>query len=147
VNNIKILVDKTVKKYGTRDPFKIANELDVILLTVPLKDVNGFYQYYKRNYIIYLNDKLDDNRRRIILAHELGHLFLHKKTNAIFMSYYTAFNKSKMEKQADIFASELLISDDDILEYKGFTREQIAISLGVDIEYVNYKIDNLVITK
>lgn len=147
MNNIKILVDKTVKKYGTRDPFKIANELDVILLTVPLKDVNGFYQYYKRNYIIYLNDKLDDNRRRIILAHELGHLFLHKKTNAIFMSYYTAFNKSKMEKQADIFASELLISDDDILEYKGFTREQIAISLGVDIEYVNYKIDNLVITK
>lgn len=147
MNNIKSLVNKIVKKYGTRDPFKIANGLDVILLTVPLKDVNGFYQYYKRNYIIYLNENLDKNERRIILAHELGHLFLHKKTNAIFMSYYTAFSKSKLEKQADIFASELLISDSDIMELKDFTREQIANSLGVDIEYVNNKIDNLAITK
>lgn len=142
-NDIKDLVNNIVKKYNTRDPFKIAKELDVILLTVPLKDVNGFYQYYKRNYIIYLNEKLDDNQKRIVLAHELGHLFLHKKTNAIFMNYYTSFSKTKLEKQADVFASELLISDEDLLEYKEFTKEQIANALGVSLEYVNYKIDNI----
>ena len=49
LRSIKDLVNNIVKKYNTRDPFKIAKELDVILLTVPLKDVNGFYQYYKRN--------------------------------------------------------------------------------------------------
>ena len=59
------------------------------------------------------------------------------------MNYYTSFSKTKLEKQADVFASELLISDEDLLEYKEFTKEQIANALGVSLEYVNYKIDNI----
>ena len=98
---IKKLVSRLVRKYQTRDPFEMIKGMNVILVHYPLEGVRGFYQYFQRNNIIYLDERLTEAEQRFVLAHELGHLFLHKKANAIFMDSRTQFNTDKYEREAD----------------------------------------------
>ena len=98
---IKKLVSRLVRKYQTRDPFEMIKGMNVILVHYPLEGVRGFYQYFQRNHIIYLDERLTEAEQRFVLAHELGHLFLHKKSNAIFMDSRTQFNTDKYEREAD----------------------------------------------
>ena len=100
--------------------------MNVILVYYPLEGVHGFYQYFQRNNIIYLDERLSENEQRFVLAHELGHMFLHKKANAIFMDTRTQFNTDKFELEANTFAIDLLLPDSLLEEYKEFTIEQIS---------------------
>ena len=50
------IVENLVKTHETRNPFKLCRELDIILLFVPLVRVNGFYQRYEGQDIIYINE-------------------------------------------------------------------------------------------
>ena len=54
--NIKRLVDSLVRKYKSRNPFEIIEHLNVIVVFYPLHGVKGFYQYFQRNNIIYIDD-------------------------------------------------------------------------------------------
>ena len=76
--------------------------MNVILVHYPLEGVRGFYQYFQRNNIIYLDERLSETEQRFVLAHELGHMFLHKKANAIFMDTRTQFNTDKFELEANL---------------------------------------------
>ena len=126
--DIKARVNRLVRFYKTRDPFEMIKGMNIILVTYPLEGVRGFYQYFQRNNIIYLDEKLSDSERRFVLAHELGHMMLHKKSNAIFMDTRTQFNTSKYEQEANLFAMELLLPDQILSEYvaNGFTIDQIS---------------------
>ena len=128
--DIKKIVNSLVKKHKTRNPFEIIKGLNVILVPVPLEGVRGFYQYFQRNNIIYIDDSLPEHEQILVCPHELGHMLLHKKANALFMDTYTGFNTTKYEKEADLFAMELLVSDETILEFQEYTTEQIALALG-----------------
>lgn len=123
---IKRRVEQIVRKYRTRDPFEMIKGMNVILVYYPLEGVHGFYQYFQRNNIIYLDERLSENEQRFVLAHELGHMFLHKKANAIFMDTRTQFNTDKFELEANTFAIDLLLPDSLLEEYKEFTIEQIS---------------------
>ena len=74
---IKRRVSQLVRKYQTRDPFEMIKGMNVILVHYPLEGVRGFYQYFQRNNIIYLDERLSETEQRFVLAHELGHMFLH----------------------------------------------------------------------
>lgn len=128
MKDIKAIVNRLVRFHKTRDPFEMIKGMNVILVYYPLEGVRGFYQYFQRNNIIYLDERLSDCEKRFVLAHELGHMILHKKSNAIFMDTRTHFNTNKYENEADLFAMNLLVSDDDILEYSfyGYSANQIA---------------------
>lgn len=128
--DIKKIVNSLVKKHKTRNPFEIIKGMNVILVPVPLEGVRGFYQYFQRNNIIYIDDSLSEHEQLHVCAHELGHMLLHKKANALFMDTYTGFNTTKYEKEADLFAMELLVPDETFLEYQEYTTEQIALALG-----------------
>lgn len=123
---IKARVDKLVKKYKTRDPFEMIKGMNVILVFYPLEGVRGFYQYFQRNNIIYIDETLSDHDKAFVLAHEIGHMILHKKSNAIFMDSRTQFRTSKYENEANKFAIELLISDESLSEYSNCTIEQLS---------------------
>lgn len=138
--DIKKLANKMVKHYGTRNPFEIIKGLNVILLFVPLDGVRGFYQYFQRNNIIYINDALPYHEQVLVCAHELGHMLMHKKTNTIFMDTYTQFNTNKCEIEANKFAAELLISDEILLEYKEFTIKQISRILGYNEQLIELRL-------
>lgn len=126
--DIKARANRLVRFYKTRNSFEMIKGMNVILVYYPLEGVRGFYQYFQRNNIIYIDEKLSDIEKKFVLAHELGHMILHKKSNAIFMDTRTHFNTDRYENEADLFAMSLLLSDDSISEYQaeGFTTDQIA---------------------
>lgn len=129
---IQNLVESIVRKYNTRDPFQILKEKNVILVYAPLVDVKGFYQFFQRNHIIYIDENLTECEKEIVCAHELGHLFLHKSSNAVFMDSRTDFNTNKYEIEANQFAMSLLIPYEIILENCNLTTEQFSRMLGYE---------------
>lgn len=138
---IKRRVEQIVRKYRTRDPFEMIKGMNVILVYYPLEGVHGFYQYFQRNNIIYLDERLSKNEQRFVLAYELGHMFLHKKANAIFMDTRTQFNTDKFELEANTFAIDLLLPDSLLEEYKEFTVEQISRMTGYHKRLIELKLN------
>ena len=128
--DIKKLTDTLVRKYGTRNPFEILDNLNAIVVFYPLEDVKGFYQYFQRNNIIYIDEQLPEHEKIFVCAHELGHMFLHKKANAIFMDSRTQLTTSKYENEADRFAADLLIPDDIIGDNIDLTLDQLSRLFG-----------------
>ena len=128
--DIKERVNEIVQKYGTRNPLEIVKAMDAILVFHPLDGVRGFYHYFQRNHIIYVDERLPENELLFVISHELGHLFLHKDSNAIFMDTRTNFVTSKFETEADRFALNLLIQDSDIEEHLDFTTDQLSRLFG-----------------
>ena len=61
--DIKKIVNSLVKKHKTRNPFEIIKGLNAILVPVPLEGVRGFYQYFQRNNIIYIDDLFQNMNR------------------------------------------------------------------------------------
>lgn len=140
--DIKARVNRLVRFYKTRDPFEMIKGMNIILVNYPLEGVRGFYQYFQRNNIIYLDEKISDSERRFVLAHELGHMILHKKSNAIFMDTRTQFNTSKYEQEANLFAMELLLPDQILDEYaqSGYSTEQLSRITGYYTELIKLRL-------
>ena len=92
--DIKKRADELARRCQTRNPFEIIQGLNVILLFVPLVNTRAFYQYFQRNNIIYIDENLSRSEQMFECAHEMGHMFLHKDTNTIFIDSRTRFNTS-----------------------------------------------------
>jgi len=137
---IKDRVRKLTKYFGTNDPFEIAEALGVLIVKHPLVDVRGYYHYFQRCDIIYIDDRLPEHVQKFVCAHELGHMFLHKGVNAVFMDTKTHFKTSKYETEADSFAMELLVPNEVILENIYFTVYQLSQLLGYDKELVRLRL-------
>ena len=137
--NIKQKANSLARKYNSRNPLEIIKHLNVILVYYPLEDVRGFYQYFQRNNIIYIDDELSENEQKVVCAHELGHMFLHKNSNALFMDTRTHFVTTKYENEANTFAAELLIPDSIILDNPGMTKNQIARIMGYEEKIMDFK--------
>lgn len=139
--NVRARVKALIKKYRTSDPFEMMQGMNAILVYYPLDDgVRGFYQYYKRNNIIYIDERLSQHDRAFVLSHEMGHMFLHKTANAIFMDTRTQFNTRKYELQANKFAVELLIPNEIILENWQLTVSQLARLTGYSEELIRLRL-------
>lgn len=138
--DIKKKADSLVQKYRTRNPFEIIQGLNVILVFAPLIDTRAFYQYFQRNNIIYIDENLSRHEQIFECAHEMGHMFLHKKANTIFMDTRTGFNTNKFEKEADTFAMDLLIGDDVLAEYRDYDTEQLSRLLGYEKRLIELRL-------
>ena len=139
--SIKNYVAKLIKRYGTSDPFSLAKELNIVVLSVPLGELKGFYMYLKKNRTIFINSDIENiEQRRVVLAHEIGHALLHTKINCYFMQKNTFLNTSKYEIEANRFAAELLIPDELIRENPGMTALQIAKLAMVTPELIDHKL-------
>ena len=98
-----------VRRCGTRDPFRIAQELGIeVLFCDDFGPLKGMYRVIKRNRFIFINKDLSSRMQRIVCAHELGHDQLHRhlaKGNTLqeFMLYDMA---TKPEYEANIVAAE-----------------------------------------
>ncbi len=109
--DVQRIARQTAKRYGTTDPFLIAKEKNVKVLYEPLGTVLGYHSYAYRFHFIHLNQSMDEYWQRFICAHELGHLFLHPQMNTAFLLRSTLFSVDRIERQANIFAVELLSAD------------------------------------
>ena len=138
--DIKRKVNQLVRLFGTRDPFEMIKGMNVILVFYPLDGVRGFYQYFKRNNIIYIDESLSRNDQQFVCAHELGHMFLHKRCNALFMDTRTQFNTSRYELEADKFAVNLLISDSVLREYPDYSTDQLSRLFGYSKKLIELRL-------
>ncbi len=142
--DIKRLAERLVDKHGTRDPFRIAAELGYTIIYTPLVGVRGFYQYLKRCHIIYLDSELDEATARFVCAHELGHSFLHRGLNRIFMDTRTFIITGRYETEANQFAVDLIYSDDELQPYLSRSYERAAAYMGVSNALAEYRMREVV---
>lgn len=123
-DKMKKVISNLIKEHKTRNPFEIADNLGIIVLFEPLGSINGYYNTAFRQKFIHINQDLPDNRRIFTAAHELGHAILHPKSNTPFMKEMTYLSVDKLEIEANKFAVNLLISDEDLEELKELTTWQ-----------------------
>ena len=138
--DIKKKADSLARKYQTRNPFEIIRGLNVILVFTPLIDTRAFYQYFQRNNIIYIDENLSRHEQACECAHEMGHMFLHKKANTIFMDTRTGLNTDRYENEADTFAMDLLVDDDTLAEYQQYSIEQLSHILGYEKRLIELRL-------
>lgn len=129
--DIKKLVTKIIKKYKTNNPFELAEALGIEVLYENLGSINGYYTKMLRSKYIHVNYNLNESRQRYTVAHELGHAILHPNANTPFLRENTLFSVDKLERQANTFAVELLMPDNVISQYEGYTVHNIASLVGI----------------
>lgn len=127
---IRKLVAYYTKKYNTHDPFEIADRLHIEVQIGDMGSRAGCYMYLKRHKCIFLNSDMEKHEMKLVMAHELGHAIMHPRENCYFIRNKTLLLNSKIEIEANKFATELLISDEFLEENKDFTTEQISRMLG-----------------
>ncbi len=94
--------------------------------------------------VIILNENLSDIAKNYIIAHELGHIVLHSehlKEPVTEISFFDAVRA--LETEANLFAAQLLIDDEEMLELlssDSLTIFQISSLLNVPYELCAYKI-------
>ncbi len=137
-----------VRQFDTRDPFRIADELGIIVrYSNDFKRLKGMYRVIKRNRFIFLNANMSDRMTRIVCAHEIGHDQFHRHlaTDACLQEFMLYQMQDRPEYEANIMATELLLDTQDVLELvgDGFDVEQIARTLNSDINLVALKLGSL----
>lgn len=129
-------VKHLIKKYGTNDPFKLASYLGVGLIYEPLGSIYGYYNQQKRIKMIHINNALAEIKQHFVCAHELGHVVRHPDINTAFLKAYTYYSVSKIEVQANEFATNLLTYGIDIPSNICVT--DFLISLGIPPEMARF---------
>lgn len=133
---------KLKKRFITDDPFEIARSLNIEIFTVPLGNISGYYKYLKKHKCIYINSNIEDAHfAKLVMAHELGHAVMHPKENCYFLENKTMILTSKNELEANKFAMELLISDESLLEYKGYTISQLSKIYGYHEKLIELRLN------
>ncbi len=143
----KRVIYHLLKKYGESDPFRLAKAMGIIVKYQPMGldkgCCKGFFIVHKRIKLITVNCDLPQVMQRIVLAHEIGHAVLHAESGAI-----APFTDSKLfdagnftEFEANVFASELLLPDEDVVNALNEDAyfQQIAAQLNVPWEMLDFK--------
>ena len=145
--DINAVVLETVRKCRTSNPFELARSLGIDLDYADLGGLKGFYIVYEKGRYIVINENLDERLMKLVAAHEIGHDCLHRDIAERGGLKETGFfdMKSKPEKEANIFAANLLISDREMLELaeEGYTIENIAKALGVHYQTALIKAEDM----
>ncbi|MCI1591923.1 ImmA/IrrE family metallo-endopeptidase [Heyndrickxia oleronia] len=118
--SIKGKANELIDKYGTNCPFKIAKMMGIIITYENLGNTLGYFSKNFRVPIIHINEKASEYGKKFICGHELGHVILHPEVNTPFLKKSTFYSADKKEKEANIFAIELLFPD-SMLEVENIT--------------------------
>ena len=115
-------VARLKRKYDETDPFKMCRAMGIIVLYEPMGlfegACKGFFLSQSRKRSITINSDLPKALQSIIATHELGHAVLHARAAGVkaFHDFELFDGTSRMEYEANIFAAEFLMDDEDVLE-------------------------------
>lgn len=144
---IQNVANKLIKKFDTRDPFQLCQAIGVEVFYADLGSLKGMYKYLKKNRFAVINENLDPFTKTLVCAHELGHDILHQNlARKVCLQEFILYDmKSRPEYEANLFASELLLPDDIILNLArdGYDIEQISKELCTDINLVALKVSSM----
>lgn len=144
---IQNVANKLIKKFDTRDPFQLCQAIGVEVFYADLGSLKGMYKYLKKNRFAVINENLDPFTKTLVCAHELGHDILHQNlARKVCLQEFILYDmKSRPEYEANLFASEILLSDDIILSLArdGYDIEQISKELCTDINLIALKVSSM----
>ena len=144
---IQNVANKLIKKYDTRDPFQLCQAIGVEVFYADLGSLKGMYKYLKKNRCAVINENLDPFTKTLVCAHELGHDILHQNlARKVCLQEFILYDmKSRPEYEANLFASEILLPDDIILNLArdGYDIEQISKELCTDINLIALKVSSM----
>lgn len=129
--DIKGIVKRLKKNHNTCNPFRICEDLDIVVRYEELGEILGFYDVHFRMKSIHLNASMPDDILPFVCAHELGHSILHPNVNTPFLRKHTLFSIDKIERQANAFAVELLLPDEFLDECSDINFATVAKSNGI----------------
>lgn len=129
------------RKFGTSDPFEIADRLGVLYQFGNCKFA-GCYMFLKNHRYIFLSNELEGAELRLVMAHELGHAIFDRKDNCYFIRNKTHLSMVKFERRANLFAAYLLISDKMLEDYAGRTQEYFCKCTGYPKEILELRLKN-----
>lgn len=137
--DIRSVVDNLCRKYKTRNPYELIDAMGIILqYGENMEKVRGFYLYANRIKLICVGNGLPEHIERFVISHELGHAVMHKQSSAPFLQS-TFLSLDKMEIEANKFAAELVIPDEEIMEHWEYTIDEWAMFYGLPREVVELR--------
>lgn len=134
-----------IRRYHTRDPWKLAGELHITVQEHPFKIQKGVYTIIKRNRFIFLKEDLDPVTKNLALLHEIGHDQLHRRHAAqkpFAELQLFSLSSDRMEYEANLFAAQISLPEDELLEYiyMGYDDVQIARAMHSDSNLVAMRV-------
>ena len=141
--------NRLIRIHGTRDPERLAEELDITVVPCRFKRQKGVYKVIERNRYIFISDSLDPATYAAVLLHEIGHDQLHRgaavKAGGLKELDIFAMADLGMEYEANLFAAQIAVPEDELLEYiaAGYDTESIARMMGADANLVALKASEL----
>jgi Zn-dependent peptidase ImmA (M78 family) len=133
-------------EFGGKNIFETAENSGVAVWFRELGSLKGFYLCESGKRYIVINDALDNTLKTVVCAHEFGHDMLHRELSGGGIRDNTLFlDGNKTEREANLFAADMLISDKQILSELRFCGklDVLAYELGYPAEIVEYKLEIL----
>lgn len=139
---IKFRKEHDVDEYSYVDIFDIANNIDYLSIVLyPMSNnISGMCIKQNKANVIVVNSTMSYGRQRFSLGHELYHLFF-DSFDGMTISNLNIEN-SEIEKEADSFASYLLVPYNALSEELDVMNNKINIENLLKIEY-KYKLSHI----
>lgn len=138
--------EKILKKFGGRDIFETAENSGANVWFRRLGSLKGFYICENGARYIVVNEELDDILKKVVCAHELGHDTLHRELSVGGIREGTLFlDTNKTEREANIFAACVLLSNEEILDAMSCHADIASVSAALNLppEIVSYKLESM----
>ena len=91
------------------NPFELLNKKNVVITFSKFDNLEGILLYDLNKSVVSINVDKPITRQRFTAAHELGHMMLHTKLKTDKFICPISDDKTDIEKEADVFASNLLM--------------------------------------
>ena len=130
------LAEKLIAEFETRDPFRIAFLMDIAVKYIDTKRQKRLCAFFDDIPFIFINQNLSEEMRRMTCAHELGHILLHKDIlsgNIPLLEYELFDIHSSAEYEANVFAANLLIDEEELLNLMKEGRDMVEIASAMNI--------------
>jgi Zn-dependent peptidase ImmA (M78 family) len=134
-----------VKRCGSRDPYCIAARLGIHIYEEDFGRLKGMYRVILRRRCIFINRNLDEDTRRIVCAHEIGHDRLHRDLaqGSGLQEFMLYDMTARPEYEANLVAAAILLPTHEVLDYiysYRYDAAQIARAMRTDVNLVAMKI-------
>ena len=109
------------RKYQDSDLDRLCRDMGITVIdhntAMSVEDFKGMSMVKCRIPVILLNSKLKEDIRKVVLAHEIGHIKLHRRLTALrgFHDFDLFGMNDQCEYEANVFAAELILDSEEVL--------------------------------
>ncbi len=142
--------DQLIADAGSRDACRLAREAGIIVLFRPFRRQKGAYAIINDTPFMFIKDDLPEAERSMVILHEIGHHCLHRDAARMAGGFRDTqlFDRAnaRMETEANLFAAEILLPDEDFLDdvANGYSLHEIAAQMNCDRNLAALKADILI---